>query len=397
MSGLPLSLRRLDNGTRVPVAQLPFSIGSGPDDDLRLTDPAVRSGHARLREVHGEWLLTARDGCHIQVNGKRVSFMVLGPGDHARIAPGREATELVLEDPMAGVFVPPGTPRWRAWLGHEASRRREAGPVRWLGDRWRPSPHALGGTEELELADGSRVVVRTWRGRPASDPAVEAFLLVLQRLGGVPHPLLAEAIDGGLASADGCALPWLVTRWVPGRPLTDIARAHLSPSRVVGLLCDAAQALAHLHGRGLIHRDVAPSNLILGPDGHVRVIDFGQTILADVEPAEGLGIVGTPGFVAPEEVLHGGAAVTPAVDVYGLAAVGYSLLVGRPPAQGDDLLDTLSRAAKRPPSPRSLGVELPPALEGALLEALDPHPDRRPTMDVFARALDLTRVLVGLA
>jgi len=84
------------------------------------------------------------------------------------------------------------------------------------------------------------------------------------------------------------------------------------------------------------------------------------------------------------------------VDVYGLAAVGFALLAGTPPAQGADLLDTLARAATRPPTLASLGVEVPAPLEAALMEALDPDPTRRPTMERFVHALDFARVTVGL-
>jgi serine/threonine protein kinase len=102
---------------------------------------------------------------------------------------------------------------------------------------------------------------------------------------------------------------------------------------------------------------------------------------------EGRGVVGTPGYVAPEEVARGGAAVGPAADVYGTAAVGYAMLTGAPPVGGGDVLDVLARAGRPPTTPRELGVAVPEALEGALLGALHHDPARRPDAASFVRAL----------
>jgi serine/threonine-protein kinase len=146
-----------------------------------------------------------------------------------------------------------------------------------------------------------------------------------------------------------------------------------------------------LHARGIVHRDVAPSNIVLGPEWHATLIDYGQSLEGPGGAPRRGGVVGTPGYVSPEEVLRGGEAVGPAADVYGLAAVGYALFTGRPPAQGEDVLETLAKSNRKPPRPRELGIELPRKLEKALMKGLASDPARRPTPtvfeDVFFRAL----------
>jgi serine/threonine protein kinase len=126
------------------------------------------------------------------------------------------------------------------------------------------------------------------------------------------------------------------------------------------------------------------------------LIDYGQAVLIDAPGRASSAVVGTPGFIAPEEILEGRSAVSPAVDVYGLAAVGYALLTGRPPALGDDVLSTLSEALREPPRPRDLGVAVPEALEAVLLEGLAADPAARPDAAAFASALEFVGVQVGL-
>lgn len=393
---MPLALRRSDNGAVVPVATLPFTLGSDRGDDLQVTDAGVRPGHARLRELRGDLLLSAADGLHVRVNGERVSFMVVQHGDRIQLGePGKGAgTELVVRDRLAGAFLPPGVDRATAWLRSPAARDPAEGPEAYTG-----GPLAGHGSRTFSVRTGGlgRAQLKVRRSLDPDSEQPQQMLRLLQALAGAPHPNLAPLLDGGVVLRAGRALPWMLTRYVTGRPLVADARGGgLSPGTVVNRLVDAGRGLAHLHRRGVIHRDVAPGNLICTPRGHIVLIDYGQSALADQPVPASKGVIGTPGYVAPEEVVQGSSAVTQAVDVYGLAAVGFALLAGTPPAQGADLLDTLARAAARPPTFASLGVEVPAALEAALLEALDPDPTRRPTMERFVHALDFARVTVGL-
>jgi hypothetical protein len=393
---MPLSLHRSDNGAQVPIATLPLTLGSDRVDDIVVTDVGVRSAHARLRLVKGDLLLTAGDGLHVHVNGEKVAFMVVRAGDRMSLGdPARgRTTEFALRDRMAGAFVPPGVDRIHAWL-----RAPEASEPRHGPEAFGASVAIVEGsaTQAVTLADGRRALLKTRRALDPQGVGPEHFLRLLQRLAGAPHPRVAPVLDGGVALRHERALPWFLTGYVEGRPLTADARSGgVAPAVVVAWLVDAGRGLAHLHRRGVLHRDVAPGNLVRTARGRVCLIDLGQAILADEPVPDSRGVIGTPGYVAPEEVLHGAAAVSPAVDVYGLAAVGYALLTGAAPAQGADVLDTLSRAAAPPPALSAMGVEVPAPLEAALQEALHVDPAQRPSMEAFVHALDFARVAVGL-
>jgi serine/threonine-protein kinase len=366
-----------------PVPRRGARLGSAPDCDVLDASPGVRAHHALLRYVKGAWLLTAADGLRFEVGGEAHPMLVLRHGDELRLAPG--AGRWTFRDRLAGAFVPPGHSLAAAWRAHpdfargvHDSRRFGLAPPGAGPERACSARVQVGGEE--------RFVKRLAPGRREGDD--ERHLALLTAVGGAPHPALAAVVDGGLEPAAGGVGRWLATLWVPGRTAREVVDAGgLPAARVLALLRALAGGLAHLHARGVVHRDVAPGNVVLGPAGPV-LIDYGHAVLRGEPLAPSAGVVGTPGYVAPEEVLEGAAAVTPAVDVYGLAAVGYALLTGAPPAAGEDLLAALSSAARPPAPPREMGVEVPPALEAALLAALDPDPAARPDAAGFRAALE---------
>ncbi len=149
-----------------------------------------------------------------------------------------------------------------------------------------------------------------------------------------------------------------------------------------------AQAIAHAHARGVLHRDLKPGNVIMEPipagtaerrdhdglDCVPRVTDFGLARLSttgqEATAATQTGaILGTPSYMAPEQAQGGGAEVGPAADVYGLGAILYALLVGRPPFQADSVLDTLLLLRTQDPAaPSRLRPRVPRDLENRLPE-----------------------------
>lgn len=239
---------------------------------------------------------------------------------------------------------------------------------------------------EIVWIDGERCVLK--RLPPARAAAADArHLALLDALSRVSHAHLARVVAGGV-NRDGERVRWLATRFVEGTSAKDVvARGGLPPDRTLAVLQAASRGLEHLHAGGVVHRDIAPGNVILRVDGGAVLIDFGNAVLTGRPLPYSAGIVGTPGYVAPEVVVRGAAAVTPAVDIYGLAAVGYALLTGGAPAQGEDLLDTVAGAARPPPRPRDLGVDVSDDFEATLLEALAPDPVVRPDAATLVAAL----------
>lgn len=159
----------------------------------------------------------------------------------------------------------------------------------------------------------------------------------------------------------------------------------MPPARVIHLLVQACGALAEAHAKGLVHRDVKPSNLILSRQGMLcdvlKVMDFG--LVKDIEGGDrtltGAGeVCGSPETISPE-VLRG-ETVTPAADLYALGAVGCFLLTGKPIFDAETLPLFLAKHLSAPPiAPSQRGVSVPEDLEAALMECLEKDPLSRPT------------------
>ena len=384
---------------RVPIVRDELRLGRGVDVDLRVEDDRAALFQARIRMKTGEHLLSGNAGESVYVNGKRVPFMALRHGDEVRLVDPDlgESTTLVFENRLGESYVPPGASLAAAWMAHPAFRNPAYGP-----DRYGPG-QALGGRDRarcrLVREEGSvrRLLVKIL-GPVRSPQAGDDHLALLTALAGAPHDALVPVVDGGLSSGQDGPVRWTATAWVEGTCLRErlAEEGALAPVVALRLLRDLASGVAWLHARGVIHRDVSPGNVVVTPTGHAVLIDPGQAHLASATRAPGPGVVGTPGYLAPEAILGGQAPLTPAVDVYGLAAVGYALFTGRPPAAGQDVLEVLAQAAAPTTRPRDLGVDLPPPLEAALLEALAPEPRTRPNARQLEHNLAFAEASLGL-
>ncbi len=393
---MPVALVREDaTGARVPVTTGRFWIGRDLDCHLVLRDPRVGPRHARLRYLKGEFVLTATEDERVYVNGKSVPMMPLRDGDVVQLTRPDDdpPVRLRFSNPMEGSFVPEGASWAEAWSNHPESRAARFGP--WAWGEGAPIGSDGRSRRVQREAEGDSLIVKVL-GRVPSFQDGDRYLRTLTALAGGPHDALAPVIDGGLANTDDGYVRWMATRFETGQPASDLVRiGGIDPGQAVAVLCSLSEAVAHLHARGVIHRDISPGNVIVRPAGAGVLIDFGHAVRAEegIEPSPG--VLGTPGYIAPEVVVEGTSA-TPAVDVYGIAAVGYALVAGRPPAQGGDVLETLAQAGALPPKLEELGRTVPGSMQNALLSGLLPRPTDRPTAKELSRDFAIAAAQIGI-
>ncbi len=187
-------------------------------------------------------------------------------------------------------------------------------------------------------------------------------------------------------------LLYLSMEYFAGRTLTEvIAQRGLVPVRdvtdVLGQVCVGLEAA---HAAGVIHRDLKPGNVLVGERGAVKIIDFG---LATTAAGDGLtatgAILGTPNYMAPEQVR--GKPVDVRTDVYSLGALAYHVVTGRPPFSGDNAIAIgFAHISETPVPPHDLRKDCPPALDTAIIAALQKSPNDRPaSAKAFADAAAL--------
>lgn len=173
--------------------------------------------------------------------------------------------------------------------------------------------------------------------------------------------------------------PYIVMEYLPGGSLADHLRGGpIQPHRALAWLEQAARGLDAAHGRGVVHRDVKPGNLLVGPDGEVRVTDFGIARAAGHDELTAIGtVLGTAGYMAPEQAL--GERATAASDRYALAVVAFELLTGRRPfARDSQTAEAAAHVSAPIPSASGLDRELPATVDAALAAGLAKRPSERP-------------------
>ena len=289
---------------------------------------------------------------------------------------------------------------WKTTLGAEEEDAAWEEPWNVLGDYELYEEIGRGGMGVIYRARQKRlrriVAVKVLRGAEfAGEEARARFRLEAEAVAQLQHPGIVAIHDVG--EADGVL--WFSMDFVEGANLDERVREHpLAASDAASLAAGIAAAVQHAHEHGVLHRDLKPSNILLA-DGQPRITDFGLARRETTDDAPSLTrtgqTLGSPGYAAPEQALRGEADVR--TDVYGLGALLYHLLTGRPPFHGPTLDSILLQLRDGEPiSPRRLIPTVPRDLETICLHALQKNPLQR-YASAGEMAADLGRFLEGKA
>jgi tetratricopeptide (TPR) repeat protein/tRNA A-37 threonylcarbamoyl transferase component Bud32 len=275
----------------------------------------------------------------------------------------------------------------------------DAQPPRLPSGRYRPLRfHARGGMGEIWLAEDSQIgrQVAVKKLRTGRDKQQARFMIEAQITGQLEHPSVVPLHDLGV---DETGQPFYVMKFVQGRRLTEyIAEFHASPTsadwldniafrRLLEIFVHVCNVVAYAHSRSVLHRDIKPDNIMLGPYGEVVVLDWGLAkVVGQTEDSRvhsvrlsGEGstatqdgsIVGSPFYMSPEGAEGHPEAVDQSSDVYLLGATLYQILTDQPPRKGGSNWELIDLALHgRPANPRKLNPGIPRAIEAICRKAM---------------------------
>lgn len=255
-----------------------------------------------------------------------------------------------------------------------------------LGDRYvLTRPIAVGGMGAVWEATDQllfrTVAVKILKDELRTTPAfIVRFRAEARHAAGLSHPGIATVYDYGETSD----VAYLVMELVPGQTLSEllVEQPDLPTPTKLSILSQAAEALRAAHLAGVIHRDIKPGNLMVGPDGTVKVTDFGIARAIGAASLTDAGqVMGTAHYMSPEQAT--GDQATPASDIYSLGVIAYEMFAGRRPFEADTPL-ALSMAHVHTPVP-PLPDQVPQGVAALIRESLSKDPNSRPTSaEVFA-------------
>src|ERR671933_131619 len=255
-----------------------------------------------------------------------------------------------------------------------------------------------GGMADVYLAEdqelGRRLALKMLNDRHASDEQfVERFRREAQSAAGLNHPNIVSIYDRG--DAEGTY--YISMEYLDGRTLKELLVRN-GPTPIPIAIDYARQilsALAFAHRNGIVHRDIKPHNIVVGPDGRLKVTDFGIARSGASQMTEAGSIVGTAQYLSPEQAR--GAPVDPRSDIYSVGIVLYEMLTGSVPFTGDTPLEiAMKHLSAIPKPPSQVRRDVPHDLDLVVLRALAKDPDER-YQTAEEMDADLARVARGLS
>src|SRR3989454_917658 len=209
-------------------------------------------------------------------------------------------------------------------------------------------------------------------GRPTD--AQERFMREARAAGALQHPNIVTIYD--LGESDDQL--FIAMELVDGRDLSSLIALSepLALERKLDIVIEVLQGLSYAHERGVIHRDVKPSNVRIASDGSVKIMDFGIARLQSADVTGSGAIVGTPTYMAPEQITNG--AITPATDIFAVGCLLYELLAYHKPFAGETVHGVLYQVLTTDPRPlRTMAPSIPASLERVVGKALNKVPEER--------------------
>jgi serine/threonine-protein kinase len=247
------------------------------------------------------------------------------------------------------------------------------------GDRYRLQLRiAIGGMGEVWQAEDElilrQVAIKILKEEYMGDPMfLERFRTEAKSAALVEHEGIANIFDYGEDSGSA----YLVMELVPGESLSRLLEREkkLSEEKVLDIIAQTSRALGAAHARGLVHRDIKPGNLLITPDGKVKITDFGIARVGDQVPLTKTGqVMGTVQYLAPEQAT--GKTSTPATDLYSLGVVAYEALAGKRPFTGENQMAiAMAHINEMPPA---LPETIDPRVQNLVLSCLAKKPTQRP-------------------
>ena len=238
-----------------------------------------------------------------------------------------------------------------------------------------------------------RVAIKVMADAVAQDAGLrDRFLREAQAAGSLQHPNVVTIYDFGEVDDH----LFIAMEYVEGDDLADLLAKNVTirASDALDLIIGLLHGLAYAHKRGIIHRDIKPANVRVDSEGKARLMDFGVAHLASSELTSTGMLLGTPAYMAPEQITGG--AVTAETDLFSVGAVLYELLAGRRPFIGETLQSLMYSILNKAPEPLDKFLpKLPPGLNDVVMRALAKDPGHR-YHSAMAMANDLSAILSAL-